>query len=65
MKSHSPVFAPPVFCRGTATSVVSLRNEMATPARQDALEARNDKLSDAFLFVYVQSTPAILAFNHL
>jgi hypothetical protein len=35
------------------------------PARQDALEARNDNLSDAFAFVYAQSPSAILAFNHL
>ena len=50
---------------GTAASVVSLRNEMATPARQDALEARNHKLSVAFAFLYAQSPLAILAFNHL
>jgi len=78
MESHS------LCLPGTAASVVSLRNEMATAARgtpacakphlagrrqasarKHALEARNDKLSDAFAFVYAQSPLAILAFNHL
>jgi len=50
---------------GTAASIVLSRNKMVMPARQDALEARNDKLSDAFAFVYAQNPLAILAFNHL
>ncbi len=48
MESHSPVFAA-----GAAASVVSLKNEMVIPARQSAFEARNDRLFNAFVFVYV------------
>jgi hypothetical protein len=48
MESHSPVFAA-----GAAASEVSLRNEMVMPARQSAFEARNGKLFNAFVFVYV------------
>ena len=59
MESHSPVFA------AGAASVFSLKNEMVMPARQNAFEARNHKLSDVFAFLYAQSPLAILAFNHL
>jgi len=38
---------------------------MVMIARQGALEASNDKLSDAFAFLYAQSPLAIFAFNHL
>jgi len=59
MESHS------LCLPGTAASIVSSKNKMVMPARQDGLEARNDKLSDAFAFLYAQSPLAILAFNHL
>jgi hypothetical protein len=55
MESHS------LCLPGTAASVISLRNEMATPARQDALEARNDKLFNAFVFVYCLEYPGNLS----